>query len=314
MTELFLIVYTALAACVTAGLLVALCVAGLRARRRQSRDAVLREKYLRIVMLCLFSGDGPVPRFPLIRRAGAWMLLTETIAGLIGMTYGLDTTPLGRIVAEHGLDRRLLRRIVRSRGCRRAYSLLLLSRLPADGAVAARAARYASVRNRHVRFQALMVQLAADPSTALRLMAEYPGHFSACEVAQIMDVLRRGMLPIAYKPLIESTCRNLRVVGLSIVRQFGIEEAERLLLHMVADDAAPELSRRALYTLCALRRPLTRREITGRLAVMDPADRKALLRYMAAEGYSPGVLRRLCDKRERPYCESLVQSYKRSLA
>ena len=127
-------------------------------------------------------------------------------------------------------------------------------------------------------------------------------------------MLRRGRLPIAYEPLVESRCRNLRVVGLNIVRQFGIEEAERQLLRIVAGDEVPEVGREALNTLCTLRRPLTRRRVSRRLAVMSPAERKALMRYMAAEGYSPGLLRRLFDARERTYCESLVQSYKRSLA
>ena len=129
-----------------------------------------------------------------------------------------------------------------------------------------------------------MVQLSADPSTALRLMAEYPEPFSACEVGEIMAVLRRGMLPIAYEPLIGSPSRNLRIVGLNIVRQFGIEEAERQLLRIVAGDEVPEVGREALYTLCTLRRPLTRRRVSRRLAVMSPAERKALMRYMAAEG------------------------------
>ena len=153
-----------------------------------------------------------------------------------------------------------------------------------------------------------MVRLAADPSTARRLMAEYPEPFSACEVGEIMAVLRRGMLPIAYEPLIGSPSRNLRIVGLNIVRQFGIEEAERLLLRIVSGDEDPELVREALYTLCALRRPLTRRAVSGRLSAMPPAERKALLRYVVAEGYSPGPLRRLLDERERPYYESLVQT------
>ena len=192
--------------------------------------------------------------------------------------------------------------------------LLLLSRLPVGAAAADCAARYAASRNRYVRFQSLMVRLAADPSTALRLMAEYPEPFSACEVGEIMAVLRRGMLPIAYEPLIGSPSRNLRIVGLNIVRQFGIEEAERLLLRIVSGDEDPGLVREALYTLCALRRPLTRRAVSGRLSAMPPAERKALLRYVVAEGYSPGPLRRLLDERERPYYESLVQTYKRSLA
>ena len=300
MTETLLMLYTMFAAAGTFALLSLLGAAELRARRRRSRDAALRAKYLRIVMLYLLAGEGPAPRFPMIRRAGARLLLVETVAGLAGVTYGLDAW--------------LLRRTARSRGYRRARCLLLLSRLPVGAAAADCAARYAASRNRYVRFQSLMVRLEADPSTALRLMAEYPEPFSACEVGEIMAVLRRGMLPIAYEPLIGSPSRNLRIVGLNIVRQFGIEEAERLLLRIVSGDEDPELVREALYTLCALRRPLTRRAVSGRLSAMPPAERKALLRYVVAEGYSPGPLRRLLDERERPYYESLVQTYKRSLA
>ena len=314
MTETLLMLYAMFAAAGTFALLSLLGAAELHARRRRCRDAALRAKYLRIVMLYPLAGEGPAPRFPMIRRAGARLLLVETVAGLAGVTYGLDAAPLRRIVAEYGLDAWLLRRTARSRGYRRARCLLLLSRLPVGAAAADCAARYAACRNRYVRFQSLMVRLAADPSTALRLMAEYPEPFSACEVGEIMAVLRRGMLPIAYEPLIGSPSRNLRIVGLNIVRQFGIEEAERLLLRIVSGDEDPELVREALYTLCALRRPLTRRAVSGRLSAMPPAERKALLRYVVAEGYSPGPLRRLLDERERPYYESLVQTYKRSLA
>ena len=63
--------------------------------RRRSRDAALRAKYLRIVMLYLLAGEGPAPRFPMIRRAGARLLLVETVAGLAGVTYGLTPRPCG---------------------------------------------------------------------------------------------------------------------------------------------------------------------------------------------------------------------------
>lgn len=119
----------------------------------------------------------------MIRRAGARLLLVETVAGLAGVTYGLDAAPLRRIVAEYGLDAWLLRRTARSRATAGALPAAALS--PARRRAAADcAARYAASRNRYVRFQSLMVRLAADPSTALRLMAEYPEPFSACEVGR----------------------------------------------------------------------------------------------------------------------------------
>lgn len=314
MTETLFIIWSVLAAAVILALLGLLAAGELDRRRRRSRDRILRTKYLHVVVLALMSGEKAMPRFPLFRRAGTRRLLVETVAGVVGATYGLDAAPLRRIVAEYGLDEWLLRRVRRSRGYRRARHLALLAQLPADPSVAARAVRYARSRNPYVRFQALLVQLVADPSTALRLMSGYPALFTGCEVAEIMTVLRRGMLPIAYAPLLESADRNLRRVGLEIVRQFGIEEAEDRLLRIVAGDEVPALCDEALYALCSMRRPLTHEAVVRRIAAMEPARRKTLLRYMAAEGYSPGALEALFDRRERPYYESLVLSYKRMLA
>lgn len=114
MTETLLMLYAMFAAAGTFALLSLLGAAELHARRRRCRDAALRAKYLRIVMLYLLAGEGPAPRFPMIRRAGARLLLVETVAGLAGVTYGLDAAPLRRIVAEYGLDAWLLRRTARS--------------------------------------------------------------------------------------------------------------------------------------------------------------------------------------------------------
>ena len=313
MTETFFIIYSAAAAAVTLYLSGGMAAGWFRRRRRRNRDAVLQRKYLHIVMFALLSNGDEAPRFPLLHRPGARRLLIETIGRLVAVTYGLDPEPLRRIVAQYGLDGWLLRRIRHARGYRRARYLALLSRLPSGSGAVGRIARYTRSRNRYVRFYALMTQLAAEPATSLRRMAEYEYPFSACEVAEIMTMLRRGMLPIAYEPLVESPNRNLRMVGLGIVRQFGIEDAEKLLLTMVGREQVPELGREALYTLCSMRCSLTRREVAGRIASMDRAERKALLRYMAREGYSPAVLQRLFDERERPYFESLIHSYKRSL-
>ena len=221
MTETLFMIYSAAAAAVTLWLLGGMAVGRMRRRRRRGRDAVLQRKYLHIVMLALFSGGEEAPRFPLLRRAGARRLLIETVGRLVAATYGLDPAPLRRIVVQYGLDGWLLRRIRFAQGYRRARYLMLLSRLPAGDGVGAEPARYTRSRNRYVRFYDLMTQLAAEPATSLRRMAEYDYPFSACEVSEIMAMLRRGLLPIAYEPLVGSPNRNLRMVGLGIVRQFG---------------------------------------------------------------------------------------------
>lgn len=314
MMQTALIVYFFAAATVTCVLLVLLLARWLRDRRRRNRDVVLGSRYLNIVMSVLMDSDAAVPQFPLLHSAESRLLLVKTISGIVSVTYGIDTTPLRRIVAEYKLDRWLLRRIHFSRGFRRARLLALLASLPADAEVVAAAERFVGSRNRYGRFYALMVQMASDPSVALRLMSDYPYPFSACEVAEILTMLRRGMLPVAYEPLVLSPDRNLRKVGLGIVRQFGIEEAEKHLLRIVARDSVPELGREALYTLCVLRRPLSGRAVAERVATMDADQRRALMRFMAQEEYAPEELRRLLAGEERSYFESLVQSYKRCLA
>ena len=308
MTETLFMIYSAAAAAVTLWLLGGMAVGRLRRRRRRGRDAVLQRKYLHIVMLALFSGGEEVPRFPLLRRAGARRLLIETVGRLVAATYGLDPAPLRRIVVQYGLDGWLLRRIRFAQGYRRARYLMLLSRLPAGDGVGVEAARYIRSRNRYVRFYALMTQLAAEPATSLRRMAEYDYPFSACEVSEIMAMLRRGLLPIAYEPLVGSPNRNLRMVGLGIVRQFGIEEAERLLLAMVARERVPELGREALYTLCSMRCSLRRREVAGRIASM--MDRMGL---KEGEVIQAGMMTRAIERAQKKVEENNFGIRKRLL-
>lgn len=311
--ELLFKIYAICVAVAIVGVLLAILRRALLERRDSTSDEALRERYLRIVMDTLLSDKDFTPRFPAIRRAGARLLLAEVIAGLVSVTYGLDPTPLQRIVERYRLSDYLLRRIRFSRGNRRAFYLSLLGRMPGREGMGCKASQYASSDNRYVRFYTLLAQLSCDSSITLQRLSEYPWPFSAYEVSEIMTMFRRGALPVCYEPLITSPIRNLRVVGLGVVRQFGIEEAERHLLRIVAEEGTPDVAREALYALCALHCPLQGRGVIRRISKMTPAERKALLRYMALEGYAPQALNNLLDKRDYPYYESLVLSYKSCL-
>ena len=277
--------------------------------RRQGHDSVLRRRYLHIVMAALEEGERVVPPFPMLRRRGARLLLAETLAGIVSMTYGLDVALLRRIVGRYDLDKWLLRRARHAQGYRRARFLALLAALPVSAPVARRTARYERSRNRSVRFFALLIRLTAEPAAAMRRLADFPYLLSEAEVAEITALLRRGLLPIAYEPLIRSASPNLQRVGLSIVRQFGIAQAEPLLLEMLAGREAA----RALYALCALQRPLLRREVVACLGRLTAGERRALMRYMARSSYSPRLLQRLFAAGECAYYNTIVQSHKRCL-
>jgi len=283
-----------------------------RIRRRKGHADLLQRRYLHIVMSALCADRPTVPHFPLLRRIGSRLLLAETLAGLASMTYGLPTRPLAEITARHRLDTWLLRRARFAQGYRRARYLALLSALPISESISRQAARYIRSRNRYVRFYALMTGLAADPSAALRRMADCTWSFSDTEVAEIVASLRHGMLPIAYRPLVTSASPNLRRVGVSIVRQFGIEEAEPLLSQLLADEQS-RTQIDVLHALCTLRRPLLRHEMHDILGRMNSGERRALIRYMARSSYAPGQLQQLFDERECAYYTTIVQSHKRCL-
>ena len=308
---LILTIYCAVTAALAFALMAAAGIGEAARRRREQWGNAVRGEYLRLVLLALAEGDtdGASGRFPGIGRVGARHALAEVLSRLAASTYGLDNRPLRRIVRENGLESYLLRRIRRTRGYRRAYYLLLLSRLPLEAQTDAAVARYTASRHPYVSFYALMTRLAFDPTMALRLVGEFARPFTVYEVSEVMATLRRGVLPVAYEPLLDSSDRNLRIVGLNIVRQFGIEEAERQLLGIVRN-GPQELAREAVYTLCALHRPLARREVADFVRGMNAADRKALLRSMAREGYSARAVGALSPEPERAYYRSLVDSYK----
>lgn len=281
-------------------------------RRRRPRERLLCRYAVREIVSAQLSGYAAPVRLPLRRLVGRRHRLCELLSELAAATYGLDAAPVRELVRRYGLDRWLLRRIRFSRGCRRARYLKWLADLPADGRTAREAARYLDDPCREVRFCALLVRIAADPQQVLRSVAAFDPPLTDGETAEVVHLLRRGLLPIAYRPLIESENGSLCRLGLAIVERFGIEEAEETLLRIVAeaDDAR---SAAALRVLVSMHRSLRRREVTERVRRMTRDELRGLLRLLAREGYALRSVRHLFDAEERFCYESIVGSYKRQL-
>lgn len=237
--------------------------------------------------------------------------VADRLADLCSAVYGIDLDPLWRVVQRHRIDEWLLRAAERSRGYRRARLLKLLSEIPHAGWIAERSGRFMNDPQREVRFCSLLVQLAAHPDRMISLVGSFGEEFTALEVAEVLHLLRRGLLSVAYRPLLFAPSHNLRRVGLALVAQFAVEEAEDLLLQLVAEDE--ELAFRALAVLVRLRRPLTDRVVAAAVGALSADHRRRLLRSMAREGYGVDVLLRLSPKGEKSYCEKLVAMYKSSL-
>lgn len=260
----------------------------------------------------LLTGDDETPPsvlIALLRRAP----LTDLLARMTTATYGLYHSRMQSIVEACDLDRWLLLRARRVRGWRRAYYLKRLSELPHRRACTMAVERYLHDPCREVRFCALLVFLSADAEHLLRRVMAYDAPFTEVETAEVLHLLRCGVFPIAYRPLLESPSENLCRVGLALVAQFDLTEAEPLVRGVVARSEGA-LARRALYVLSALHGSLAGGEVRACVGAMEAAERRHWLRYLAAEAYTPEQVRRFCTGEERSYYERRVGSYKASLA
>ena len=229
-------------------------------------------------------------------------------------TYGNDVEQLRTITEQNKLAGLLLRHTKRSHGAKRAHILMLLSTIPITDEIITKIERYTHSRDKDVRMSALTAILAAKPSAAIQTIASLEFDLSPFDTTRIIALLRRGLLPIAYEPLLASTNRNLRILGLAIVRSFGIEIAEKRLHKIITTEEDISVINETIYTLASMGRPLGHTKIRERLAAMPAHKRKELCRHLTVEGYSLSAVQSLFTERESVYAESLINSYKRALA
>lgn len=282
-----------------------------RLQTRHLRHSFLRDTYIKQIVQFLHNEQPALLR---VRSARNRMALAEAIYIVMSHTYGNDMEKLRTLAEQNNLARLLLRRARRYHGAKRAHILMLLSTIPLNEEIITKIERYIHSRDKDVRISALTAILAAKPSTAIHTISSLEFDLSPFDTTRIITLLRRGLLPIAYEPLLASTNRNLRILGLAIVRSFGIEIAEKHLHKIITTEEDISVVNETIYTLASMGRPLGHTKIRERLAAMPAHKRKELCRHLTVEGYSLSAVRSLFTERESIYAESLINSYKRALA
>lgn len=302
--------YISMVALLTCGVAVRVAVQGWH-NRFERRDDRLVENSVEPLLHTLFD-DEELEHLPLeqtrhsARRAGQ-------LAALVGsMLYGVDPRPLRLFVLRCGTDYYLLRRVRFSRGLRRAFWLRKLADLSITQEVQREAERYLDDRSESVRFAALLLLVTAHPESLLSRIAALPRALTVAERAELLFQLRRGLLPIAWQPLLNAPNANLQRLGLTIVEQFSIETAEGELHRLIAT-ADEEVSCEALYVLASLRRPLRRRVVAVRLEALSEVERRSFLRHLSRLGYTPRQLGSLLSDEEQLRYERRMANYKRTL-
>ena len=285
----------------------------LAAQHTNRLEGPFSQRYMRIVTAILLSDEPLLSHFPQIEARGAKEILARVLAKVSSSLYGPDALTVGRIAADKHIDRWLLRKIRHSRGFRRAYYISLLASLPPAHHIATKCNKYADDPNPLVRFYTLLLRIGGDPSYALRELSKYNHSLTDFEVSQILALLRRGLLPIACEPLLLSSNCNLRIIGIHIAREFGIEEASPLLLDIAASDSDTEIAQEALYAMVAMRSSFAHKDIVTRVRNLVESQRHSLCRRLAMEGYSANALEKLFGKRERGFATGIAATYKRRI-
>lgn len=309
--NMFFVIYTAVTATCALLLLVAATLQRSTKRRKRRRDRRRERCYLRIMASAALSPDTQRDyRLPGISRTGAKMTAVKVLCRLADAAYYADSDFATQYVDYNSLDYYLARKVERSRSTDRAYYMALMSRLPIRERIAERLSRFKDDKHPEVRFYLLLVQMSASPMHAIALLREYDTPLSACELAQVMTLLQRGVFTVAYAPLLDADNRNLRMLGMEIVRHYGIEEAAERLIEILDEGCDEDMCHTIIYTLGVLRRGLSHRSVGRRVQRMDASTRKSYLRMLAREGFGVQALNALFANGDRPYFESLTASYK----
>lgn len=284
-------------------------------RRRSSGREIARMQYSRQLTALLLQEPDDIEKVAIrAHNARERMALTEAIYTIMSHSYGCDIQLLRHVAECNRLQQMLCRRTRWARGARRARLLMLQSAIPAAENATEELRRYLNSRDCDVRISALLATLAATPTMAIRTISALEYELSPFDLARIISLLRRGLLPIAYEPLLADGNNNLQMLGMAIVRSFGIEIAEKRLHQIITSERNPAIVSQAIYTLSSLGRPLGHTRIRERLAAMPSSERKALCRHLSVEGYSLGAVRGIFTEQESDYAEVLINSYKRALA
>lgn len=276
-------------------------------QRRKERNLYIAQ----IVHLLL--QEEPSPDKIRARTPSERMALSQAIYVVMSHTYGCDRELIHQIAQANDLEHFLLRRAFSAHGVRLAQLLMMVGCLHSHSEGIARLSHHIHSRDNDIRISALTALLAGNPAIAIRTIAAIEFALTPFDIARIIALLRRGLLPIAYEPLLINANRNLRMLGLAIVRSFGIEVAERHLHHIIHTESNHSVVSESIYTLASLRRPLHHARIRERVTAMPQSERKEFCRHLTAEGYSFGAIRSLFNEAESRYAECLINSYKRAI-
>ena len=283
-------------------------ILALHARRKEQHIKQLSNSYLQQI-IAMQGGEGEVNA----RSTSERMALAQALHSIMSHTYSTPTENTKTIARNNRLEELILNKLRHANNEEKARLLNILSSIPISSRATDIISKYLYSTNRHIRIAAIIATIAASPTKAIRTIADLPFSLKPYDTSRIIALLRRGLLPIAYEPLLMSDNHNLLMLGIAITHNFGIDIADKHLHNIILRQPNRQIVREAIYTLATLGRPLGHHHIREQLAAMSPNIRRELCHHLSCEGYSLSALSVIFSENEILHAEPLINSYKRSL-
>lgn len=278
-------------------------------RRRAIKT--LRNNYIKVITQRMLTDDATQPiitKSPFERMA-----LAEAIYSINGHCYGSNREFLQQTVEANHLDKYIIGRLSHASNSDVATSLLHLGAISPNDKHKKLLTKYLHDKDHTTSLCAMLSLLNSSPKAFISHLHSPQTELQPFDLACIITQLRCGAMPIAFEPLLCSNHRNLKLLGLSIVRGFELEIAAKHITRIISQDEEVDTIHEALYTLAALKRPLNSHTIRHRLQQMPTPYRIAFCRHLTVEGYSLQSIERLFPHKESSYAEHIITTYKREL-
>lgn len=248
----------------------------------------------------------------LLRRLYTRSTLVDSVIFVAEHIYGETLNRLALVVEICEVDYNLLRRLSRRRGGQDVGLLMQISRIATVAPMLDVTELSTDVESRQQTFYLLMARIALHPERSICYIAKFLPLMTMYEVTMITQLMRRMGAPMAYTPMLASQSRNIQLVGISLVEQLLIVDAESHLQRL-AESEDEEVAFASLHALCAIRGDISTSQVCRALKRFAPHLRASLLRHAVLSCYSLQSCASVFNGDERNRFLQMSNSYKCSM-
>ena len=285
---------------------------GTRMAMNYARTFARRRCVGRIAALISAEEEPSDEAISILRRLYTRRTLLNAVIFVAEHIYGEALNRLALVVEVCEVDYDLLRMLNKQRGARCVRSLMQIAQIATVAPMLDVTELSNDADNREQAFYLLMARVALHPERSICYIAKFSPLMTAYEVAMVTQLMRRVGAPMAYTPMLVSQSKNIQLVGICLVEQLLIVDAEAHLQRL-AESETEEVAFAALHALCAIRGDISTLQVARAMKRFAPHHRASLLRHAVLSCYSLQSCAAAFNGEERNRFLQMSNSYKCSM-